>query len=73
MYIFLRGNQEGEPKHLVEVIAVVAERYVETKKILGARYGNKNRIIQVHLDYLEDITPIKYAAPEALNLTHIRL
>jgi len=47
---------------LVEGIAVVVETYVETKKILGA-YGDKNRIIQVHLDYLEDITPIKYAAP----------
>ena len=44
-HIFLRGYLEEEPKHLVEVIAMVAETYEETKKILEARYGGKNRII----------------------------
>jgi hypothetical protein len=50
---------------------VVVETYEETKKILEARYGDKNRIIQAHLDYLEDVKPIKYATPEALNSTYI--
>jgi hypothetical protein len=49
---------------------VVAKTYEETKKILEARYGD-NRIIQAHLDYLEDVKPIKYATPEALNSTYI--
>jgi hypothetical protein len=55
----------------VEGIAVVAETYEETKKILEARYGDKNRIIQAHLDYLEDVKPIRYVTPEALNSTYI--
>jgi len=33
-HIFLRGYLEEEPKHLVEGIAVIAETYEETKKIL---------------------------------------
>jgi len=70
-HIFLRGYLTGEPKHLVEGIAVVAEMYEETKKILESRYGDKNRIIQAHLDYPKDIKPIKYATPEALNSTYI--
>jgi hypothetical protein len=44
---------------------------MEKKKILEARYSNKNRIIQAHLDYLEDITPIKYATREALHSMYI--
>ena len=43
-HIFLRGYLEEEPKHLVETTAVVAERCEDTKKILEARYGDKNRI-----------------------------
>ena len=70
-HIFLRGYLEEEPNHLVEGIAVIAETYEETKKILEARYGDKNRIIQAHLDYLEDVKPIKYVTPEALNSTYI--
>jgi hypothetical protein len=70
-HIFLRGYLEEEPKHLVEGIAVVAETYEETKRILEARYGDKNRIIQAHLDYMEDVKPIKYATPEALNSTYV--
>jgi hypothetical protein len=68
-HIFLRGYLEQEPKHLAECIAVVAETYEETKKILEARYGDKNRIIQAHLDYLEDVKPIKHVTPEALIST----
>ena len=67
----MRGYLEDEPKHLVEGMAEVAETYAETKKILEARYGDKNRIIQAHVDYLEDVAPIKYAIPEALNSTYI--
>jgi hypothetical protein len=70
-HVFLRGYLEDEPKQLVEGIAVVAETYEETKKILKARYGDKNRIIQSHLDYLEDIRPIQHATLEALNTTYI--
>jgi hypothetical protein len=50
---------------------VVAETYEKTKKILEARYGNKNRIIQAHLDYLKDVKSIKYAIQAALNSTYI--
>ncbi len=41
------------------------------KKILEIRYGDKNRIFQVHLDYLEDVKPIKDATQEPLNSTYI--
>jgi hypothetical protein len=68
-HLFLRGYLEEEPNNLIEGIAVVAETYEETKKILEARYGEKNRIIQAHLDYLEDVKPIKNATPKALNST----
>jgi len=67
MHIFLRGFLEEKPKHLVDGIAVVAETCEEMKKILQARYGNKKKIIQAHLNYLEDVKPIKYTTPEALN------
>ena len=70
-HIFLRGYLEDEPKHLVEGIAVIAETYEETKKILEARYGDKDRTIQAHLNYLEDVAPIKYATPEAFHSTFI--
>ena len=68
--VFLWGYLEEELKHLVEGIAVVAETDEETKKILEARYGDKNRIIQAHLDYLEYVKPINYATLEALNSTY---
>jgi hypothetical protein len=35
---------EGEPKLLVDGIAVTVNTYKETKKILFDRYGNTNRI-----------------------------
>lgn len=50
---------------------MVAETYEETRKILEVRYGDKNRIIQTHLDYLKDKTPFKYGTTKALNLTYI--
>ena len=70
-HVFLRGYLEGEPKMLVEGIAVVADTYAETKRILLARYGDKNRIIQAHLDYLENVRPIQYPTPDALNTAFI--
>ncbi|KAJ4437631.1 hypothetical protein ANN_17776 [Periplaneta americana] len=70
-HIFLRGYLEDEPKQFVDGIPVIAETYEETKKILRTRYGDKNRIIQAHLDYLEDVKPIRIATPEALNTTYI--
>jgi len=69
--ILLRGYIEEETDHLVEGIAVIAETYYETKKILEARYGDKNRIIQVHLDYLEDVKVFRYVTTEALISTYI--
>jgi hypothetical protein len=68
-HLFLRGYLEGEPKMLVDGIAMTANTYEETKKILHARYSNKNRIIQAHLDYLE-IKPIQFPSVEALNTTY---
>ena len=61
---------EGEPKHLVDATAVTAETYEDTKRILHAKYGYKNRIIQAHLDY-DDLKPIRSATPEQLNYTYV--
>jgi len=44
---------------------------MRTQKILHDRYGDKNRIIQAHLDYLEEVTPIRFASAETLNTTYI--
>jgi len=52
-HVFLRSYLDGEPKMLVQGIAVVADTHEETKRILLARYGDKNTIIQTHLDYLK--------------------
>ena len=70
-HVFLRGYLEGEPKILVDGIAVTASAYEDTKKILHDRYGDKNRIIQAHLDYLEEVAPIRFASSEALNTAYI--
>jgi len=45
-HVFLRTYFEGEPKMLVDGIALTANTYEETKKILLARYGDMNCIIQ---------------------------
>ena len=50
---------------------MTASAYEDTKKILHDRYGDKNRIIQAHLDYLEEVTPVRVASAEALNTTYI--
>jgi hypothetical protein len=70
-HVFLRGYLQGEPKHLVDGVAVTADTCEETKRILNAKYGDKNRIIQAHLDYLEDLKPIRSATPELLYTTYV--
>ena len=70
-HVFLRGYLEGEPKMLVDGIAVTASAYEDTKRILRDRYGDKDRIIQAHLDYLEEVTPIRSASAEVLNTRYI--
>ena len=57
--VFLRGYLEGDPNTFVEGIAIVADTYKEKKRILLARYGD-HRIIETHLDYLENVRPINY-------------
>ena len=56
---------------LVNGIAVTASAYEDTKKILHDRYGDKNRTIQAHLYYLEEVKLIQFASAEALNTTYI--
>jgi hypothetical protein len=51
-HVFLRGDWKGEPKRLVDMIAVIEMTYEETQRILHATHGNKIRITQVHLDYI---------------------
>jgi hypothetical protein len=70
-HVFFYGYLEGEPKILVEGIAVFADTKEETKKTLLSRYGDKNRIIQSHVDYLENVRPIQYPTPDALNSVFI--
>ena len=41
------------------------------KRILHARYGDRNRMIQAHLNYLEEIKPIRFVSLEKLNGTFI--
>jgi len=75
-YVFLRGYLEGEPKMLVDGSAVTANTYEETKKILLARYGDTNCIIQSHLDFLESLPPAcmhVHANDQVLPLLKIKL
>ena len=69
--VFLRGYLEGDTRRLVDGIAMTEETYEQTKKILHAWYGDKNRIIQAHLDYLEDLQPAQSESPKALNSTYV--
>nr|XP_042897565.1 uncharacterized protein LOC122269298 [Parasteatoda tepidariorum] len=66
-HVFLRGYLEDEPRRLVDGISVSASTYETTKALLQNRYGDKNRIIQAHLDFLENISPIRNPTPIALN------
>jgi len=56
---------------LVDGVALNASAYEDTKKILHDRYGDKNRIIQAHLDFVEEVTPIWFATAVSLNTTYI--
>jgi hypothetical protein len=66
-HVILRGYLEGEPKRLVDGIAVNGDTYEQTKEILRSKYGDKNRIIQAHLDYLGNLSPTLHDDPESLN------
>ncbi|GFQ69186.1 integrase catalytic domain-containing protein [Trichonephila clavata] len=68
-HVFLRGYLDAEAKRLVDGISITADTYTMTKEILKSKYGNKDKIIQAHLDYLENLTPIK--DPSALNELYI--
>jgi hypothetical protein len=70
-HVFLRCYLEGETKVFVDGIFETASAYEDTKKILHDRYGDKNSIIQAHLDYLEEVAPIRFGSAEALNTTYI--
>jgi hypothetical protein len=68
---FLLEYLEGEPKRLVEGKAITANTYEDTKRILLAKYGDLNRIIQAHLEFLENIPQVLSATPDELNFTFI--
>jgi hypothetical protein len=50
-HVLLRGYLEGEPKRVVDGIAVNGDTYEQTKEILRSKYGDKNRIIQAHQSF----------------------
>ncbi|XP_035231566.1 uncharacterized protein LOC118203393 [Stegodyphus dumicola] len=70
-HVFLRGYLDGEAKRLVDGISVIGDTYETTKKLLEERYGNKDRIIQSHLDYLEHLNVIQDPSPTHLNDLYI--
>ncbi|GFU34439.1 hypothetical protein NPIL_626702 [Nephila pilipes] len=70
-HVFLRGYLDGEAKRLVDGISVIGDTYETTKKLLEDKYGNKDRIIQSHLDYLEYLKPVQDPSPMELNDLYI--
>jgi hypothetical protein len=56
---------------LVDEIAVTANMYEEAKTILLARHGDTNRIIQVHLDFIESLQRATSHTSDELNTTFI--
>ncbi|GBN69084.1 hypothetical protein AVEN_251531-1, partial [Araneus ventricosus] len=66
-HVYLRGYLKDEPARFVDGISITAETYETVKNILKNRYGDKNRIIQAHLDFLENITPVSNPTPMSLN------
>jgi hypothetical protein len=56
---------------LVNDIPVIADNYEQTKNIIRSEYGDKNRIIQAHLDYLEHLSPTLHDEPESLNTMYV--
>jgi hypothetical protein len=55
---------------LEDGIALTANTYKETTKILLSRYGDTNRIMQTQLDFLEILSPTS-ATPDELKTTFI--
>ncbi|GFS96917.1 amine oxidase [Nephila pilipes] len=70
-HVFLRGYLDGEAKRLVDGISVICDTYETTKKLLEDKYGNKDRIIQSHLDYLENLKPVQDPSPMEVNDLYI--
>lgn len=70
-HVFLRSYLQGEPKNLVDGISVTAATYEQTKQILRSKYGDKNKIIQSHIDFLENLNTSVSDNPEALNATYV--
>ncbi|XP_042905447.1 uncharacterized protein [Parasteatoda tepidariorum] len=68
---FLRGYLDGEAKRIVDGINITAETYATAKDILKSKYGDKDKIIQAHLDYLENLKPVKSHSPAAINELYI--
>jgi len=56
---------------LVGEIAVTANTYEETKRILPQRYLDLNRIIQAHLEFLDSLPPAKSASSDELTTNFI--
>ncbi|GFT00580.1 integrase catalytic domain-containing protein [Nephila pilipes] len=69
--IIVAISMNGEAKRLVDARNITADTYTITKDILKSKYGNKDKIIQTHLDYLENITLIKNSSLSALNELYI--
>ncbi|XP_071043079.1 uncharacterized protein [Parasteatoda tepidariorum] len=70
-HVFLRGYLQDEPRRLVDGIIIVAATCETTKKLIMDRYWDKNRIVQAHLDFLENLTPVRNLSATALNETYI--
>jgi len=51
--------------------AVAANTYEETMRILLARNGDTNLFIRAHQEFLEGLTPAKFATLDELNTTFI--
>ncbi|XP_023229039.1 uncharacterized protein LOC111629379 [Centruroides sculpturatus] len=66
-HVFLRGYLRGEAKRLVDGIAITAGTYAVTKARLLKKYGDKNRIIQAHIDYLDGLQPLIHPTAAKLN------
>ncbi|GFS82744.1 integrase catalytic domain-containing protein [Nephila pilipes] len=62
---------DGEAKRLVYGIRVICDTYETTKKLLEEKYGNEDRIIQSHLDYLENLKAVQDPSPMELNDRYI--
>ncbi len=66
-HVFLRSYLRDEPQRLTSGIAITADSYEDTKKILHLKYGDENQIIQAHVDYLENLPPARDPTPQALS------